>query len=120
MDNSLLDKPTEKAKRPYWAITSLVSGLLGTFSMIYFSYRMLLSFKGIQDGGASSDPNSFYNMKEVLLGSGLAIFGLYLLSLFALIGSWVKEKSSIPRIFAIVGHAFIFISIIAGVIKEQM
>jgi len=118
MDNTLLDQPIAKDKKPYWALASLVAGLLGTIAMFYLSYRLLLSLKGIQEGGSYGDPNSFMSMKGVFLGSGLALGGLYLVSVFTLVVSFVKEKSSVPRIFAIVGHVFVLASMLIGAIAR--
>jgi len=101
MDNTILDQPVPVDKKPYWAIASLVLGLAGTIVMFYFSLEMMNHFEALGKRPIGfHPPNDNFNFKGFLF----AMIGAYIMSLLTLVISFVKEKSSIPRVIAIVGH----------------
>ena len=103
----LIDQPLRTTvKKPIWAIISLLTGLAGFIATFYFAYYSLASMRNRSLAG----DGSLYDIQGMILFAGVSLLVLYLISLGALIASFVKESFSAIRVIAIMGHAFCLVS----------
>lgn len=114
----LVDHPLQESKKPIWAIISLVSGVLGIFVMAFFIYTMLPLVGLVLRAGDELAQSSDIDLGLLKLGIIGVVSGiLYLISLWSLIVSYIKESMTVARVTSSVGHllslitlAFIFLS----------
>ena len=79
----LVDQPIDVYKKPVWAIVSLVTGLIGLFIFVFFSYQVVAN---LLSGTIRADESlEVYQLRNHLITGGLSLTVLYLISLWCLI-----------------------------------
>lgn len=110
----LLDQPLKEEKSFVWATISVIVGLIGLFTMVYFSYQIVFNMTG----APTSDSHRIAAVRDQMMSAGLILICIYLISLVCLVISFVKESHSVARVISSVGHLMMLITILYRILNK--